>query len=392
MSIKEQHIEAKTSGLPEYVKKGIVFFVLFRFLFVILSMLFETVPFICYDDQFIYNKIGDLTTSEILNKMAFRNNYYLISSVLNNFELNEYITGTRILNFFLMIYSMILLNKIAEILDFDITTRKYLTLMIVISPYYIIHSMVQLREVICLVCVLYLFYSFFYYEKFKKINWIKLIIVSVILYFTRTYVIEVFLLVFLFFKLRHSKWYTKFALVLFVLILFLFFVNNWEYMYVLEHKFEHYILDSSKSTGLLSKFHITGFGNLYNLFFLVPFVQLGNLPGAYQVEYYTSNSWANWLTFSAGIFAFNLPYFWNNIITIFRNKGNDLKKSILFFYFVFILIIAIAEPTNARFSFFITPIYFLFSIEGFVTLVSKDRKKLLIGLLFALMPYIYLLR
>lgn len=375
----------------------IIFFSLYflaRLLFSIISMLMNTVPFICYDDYFIYDKIQQLTKERILNLFAFRNCYYLICMYLNKIRFFDVITGPRILNVILFYFVCLKIRSIAELLSYDKKTQKIIMCLFALSPYFIIYSMIPLREVICAWGVVYILWDFLRYEKGMKINKLLLIFFFIILYFTRVYILEVLLFVIASFKCRKSKWYIKYIIVILILLSALYFIKYSDtYLYVLNDKVEHYINNNIKSTGHLSKLSINKVSDLYKLFLLIPYVQMLPLPGAVE-PYYTFNSWSGWITLFSGISAFNIPYFWIHIYRIFKyrdkDKNKELETVIAIFYIIFLILIALTNPGNARFFFFINPVFYLFGINEFVRMKSMNNRNLLYGLFAVSIPYIYL--
>lgn len=381
-------------SINESVLELCVLYFEIRIMFLVISQMFNTTPFICYDDQFIYHTIDELSREQIVHyTFTFRNNYYLLSMFLNKFEWTEYYSAARLLNVFLLFIIILQLRQLLNILCIDRSATKSILLVIALSPYFVIYSVVQLREIICLWGMITLFSMFLQYEKTHRLRNIRIIIVSIILYTTRTYVLEAVLLVFALYKLRNGKWYYKVAICIAALIVVLLFSSNVDYMYVLNNKYEHYVMAGNGATGLLSKLSINGPLDLYKLFFLIPYEQISPLPGTYET-YYTSNSWAAWITFVSGISSFFLPYFWLEVAnTIKKRKILDYEYRLLLLlvYFLFIIIIASTQPGNSRFMFFVTPIYYIFSIIGMQRLCKKKSKNLIVGLIFACIPYLYLL-
>ena len=380
--------------LPSYIIVAILTCIFLRVLFLCVSALFDTVPYICFDDLHIYRTIEAMKVDEILNKLVFRNIYYMISLYLNPYSFGEYISAARALNFVVFILLIVKLDEIMELFDVDKKTRKILSMLLAISPYYIIYSLVQLREVLCAYFVLYLFCAFVSFEKNKKIPWIRVVAVAILLYYTRTYVIEVLAVILICYKSKGSKWYIKFLLVTIIVFAVWYFINDEYYMYVLNNKFNFYVTgeESGGGSGLLSKIKITGIHNIYNILFLIPYSQITPLPGAYQTEYYDFNSWASLITYASGIAAFFLPYFWSNTIsTLFSKKKSVYPKLLLVFYLCFLLIIAATEAHNSRFMFFTTPIFYFFGVEGFVKAKQADVKNILLGVICMFIPYFYIL-
>lgn len=378
--------------IPSYLMIVLLGVVFARILFLFISYVFETVPYICYDDLYIYSTIEKMSTAQIINRLTFRNIYPMISMYLNPYRIGEYISAARLLNVVVFILMIVKIDKIAEMLDFSIQTRRSLALVFAFSPFFIIYSMVQLREVLCAYFVIYLFWVFISFEKKRHFSWIRALVIAILLYYTRTYILEALLAIIILYKAKDGKWYIKCLLALFVVVLVGYFLRDVNYMYVLNDKIEFYVKDEDIGGGFLSKIQVTGLENIYNLLFLIPFVQISPLPSSFQTEYYDFNSWASIVTYASGIAAFFVPYFWLNALKVFFSKNGPIySKLILLFYLAFVVLIAVIEPQNARFMFFTTPIFYFFGVDGFVKLKQQNPKNILLGFACMFVPYLYLL-
>ncbi|MBR2876538.1 MAG: hypothetical protein IKC01_05325 [Clostridia bacterium] len=378
--------------LPSYLMMAIMGAIFARCLFLFVSRLLETVPFICYDDLYIYSAIEEMSAAQIKNRIVFRNIYPMISMILNPYHIGEYISAARLLNAVVFILMIVKLDKIAEMVDVPEKTKKALALVFAFSPYFIIYSMVQLREVLCAYFVVYLFWAFISFEKKRHFSWVKTLIIAALLYYTRTYVLEVIVAIIALYKAKDSKWYVKLMLALFLVAAVGYFLSDADYMYVLNDKIEFYVTEETLGGGFLSRIEVTGIENLYNLFLLLPFVQISPLPSSFQTEYYDSNSWAAIITYASGIAAFFVPYFWLNTIRVLFSKESQVySKLMLLFYLAFVGLIAIIEPQNARFMFFTIPIFYFFGVDGFIKIRQENPKNIIWGLLFMFVPYLYIL-
>ena len=379
-----------TITIPRGFGKLLLVFFGVRIVLIIITQLTRATPFLCYDDFYTYDKITTLSSAKISSQIDFRNCYYMICMYLNRIRIGEYITGTRILNVILYFFLCFKIYRISKLLGYENKTCKTILIFMMISPYYVIYSMVPLREILCAFCVFYLFWAFLRFEKEQKINWITFIIIAALLYFVRVYILEVLLFFILLYKLKDSHWGIKILLLVIVGFSVIYLFSSKTYLYVLNDKMEHYVYNGITSTGVLSKIAVTGFNNVYNLVFLLPFVQLIPLPGAYDI-YYTSNSWSAWITFFSGVAGFVLPYFWMHIYGVFRDKSKSLERVLALFYLAFVIIIAVAEPGNSRFFFFTTPVFYLFGVSEFILKFRKNPKNILFGCVCACIPYLYLL-
>lgn len=381
----------RTIKVSNYIIKAIFLYIIVRILFISITVITKALPFTCYDDYYIYNEITELSQERILNLFIFRNCYYLLCMCLNKIRFFQYITGTRILNVVIYLFTCIKIYNITRYLDFDRRTSRTITTFMILSPYYIIYSMAELREIICVWGIVYLIWTLFRYEKEHKINWFKTILMMVLLYFTRVYILEILVLSIMAYKFRNSS--PKFKILLisvaFMTCGYFIFVNRY-YLYVLNDKIRNYVFNESVELGLLSKLQIRRFSDIYKLIFLIPYVQISPLPGAIE-SYYSFNSWNGYLTMCSGIAAFVLPYFWLHIYRLFKYKKLELERIIGNFYLIFIVVLASTEPANARFSFFITPIYYIFGIREFNMRIRNNITSVLLGLVFFCIPYLYLL-
>ncbi len=355
----------------------------------ILTFYTNASPYICYDDYYTYDKLNSITASEIANWLNFRNIYYLICPVLNRIRFFNYISGPRILNFILFYILCIKLKEIAELLGYDKKNIKLMLIIFALSPYYTVFSMVSLREVICSYCVVYIFWAFFCYLKRGKTNILGILIIAVVLYFTRVYILEVLAFVIGIYMLLHSNFKAKSFFFLAALILLVYILINWDkYLYVLNNKFNGYVVDSTHGTGMLSRLEIHKISDIYKLAILIPFFQISPIPGAIH-QSLTENSWSGWISYFSGVAAFFVPYCWIHIYKIIKKMSAELN--IVVFYLIFIVVIAVTKPDNSRFGFFLTPFFYLFGCLEFKKMQSKSPANIIIGILFAAIPYMYLL-
>lgn len=383
------HIKKRTkyNGVNYFTLKVIMCFLVVRIFIIVLSGLLNTTPFLCYDDLNIYDKITSLYDFEIRHWFNFRNCYYWICTVFNNIRIGEVLTGTRILNTVLWFITCFNLKSIVTYLGYSNKSVKIITLFMAVSPVYAFYSMVPLREVLCAWTVVSLIELFLKYEINHEISWIKICFFSVLLFFVRTGVLEMMLVVFWGYKFKDGKAHIKILLGILTLVLLTYFMTNENYMYVLNNKFENYLSRESALHGMLSLIEVKKPLDFYKFVLLIPYVQLIPLPGTHE-SFYTQNSWSNWITMFACLQAFVFPFFWKYVI---RGKKSVLEKLVLLFYFIALIILSLSQPNNSRFFFFISPIYYIFGLNSMVLSLEKSKRNIIGGCLFAILPYVYLL-
>ena len=392
MITKEKNISPSLLSVGSEPAIFVFVFVVSRAIFIVISVAFNTAPYICSDDLFLYSKITNDNIGQYLyNAFIWRNNYYFISSVLNNYGINEYFSASRLLNIILMLSLLLKLHKITVYMDIDRKTRIAFLVFLSCYPYYIIYSFVQLREILCLWGVVSLFEVFFRYIKEGKINWIYTVGIAVILYTTRTGILEIMVILFFYYIIKDKKFGYRALMMICLIVMIFLFLSNSDYMYVIGDKFEVYFNSETQRTeGMLSQLRVKSILDIYKLIILLPYVQISPLPYGYLQEL-SLNSWGAQLTFLAGIPAFLLPYFWTECIDVLKKRIDELQWILIIFYLIFLVLIAISQPNNARFPFFISPIYYLFSIKRLFKSSINGPILLLAGMTFFTIPYFYML-
>lgn len=379
--------KSKGIKIGKNVLYSVFLFALLRLILWGASSAFGTQPFLCYDDLNIYDKISGLSSREIMHWFTFRNCFYFVCNIFNNIRLGEYLTGTRILNVFLWFFTCFKIKGICELLGYERKISNTIFRFFMISPLYVIYSLSALREVICAWGVCCLLYAFLRYDKEGSINWVTTISMTIILFFTRTGIVEILGVVILAYILREGKWYVKSLLAIAVIVAIIVFFRSENYIYVVNNKVTAYLQSDSTLTGKLSFIEVRSFKDIYKFILLIPYVQMIPLPGAFET-FYTFNSWSAWVTLFSGISAFFLPFFW---IFVFKSKKSSAEKVILLFYLVMTILLSMIQPNNSRFFFFATPIYYMFGIKCFIDNTRNKPNNVLLGVLFAVVPYAYLL-
>lgn len=379
----------KGINIDRYSCFVIFIFLTIRLILIIVTEFSGSTPFLVYDDYMIYNRITRLDNFDLENTLIFRNCYYWICLYLNKIRLGSYFTGTRILNVLLWYHACIKIKNIASLFKYDEKVTRSCFVFMAASPIFVFYSMVPLRECLCAWLVINLICTFLSYENGLNINYISVICELIILYFIRTGILEALIIVILLYKFKTFKPYLKIILIIFTFAILYNLFHSFNYMYVINDKLQSYIFNDKVSTGFFARLSINKISDVYKLIILIPLVQIIPLPGAFEKTLFSWNSWGAWITLFAAIPAFFLPYFWSYV---YNMRKSNLEKVVLLFYFIMVVILAVSNPSNSRFFFFTTPIYYLFGIRGFYLKKDKNRKNVIYGILFSIIPYLYLLK
>ncbi|NFO47804.1 hypothetical protein FDB40_12860 [Clostridium botulinum] len=368
---------------------GFFIYLISRIIFLMLSVSLRLQPFLSYDDVFFYDPISVEQLNPLKYYLIHKEIFYVIAAICNKLRINELLTGTRLFNFTIYFLCCICIRRICIRLNYNKNISNKIFICFLVLPYYLFYSVSTYKDILCMYSVLALFDMYLSHRNKEKISLLNLIILSSALYFVRFGIFESFIALILGIELIEKKNYKKFGILIFIITIGVVIFMNSNYSYVFMDKYNAYVLgghSSKGSAGLLGKFEVTSIKNVYNIIPLVIYGQITPLPGTYMSEYLQSNSWGAMIGYFGFISAFLIPYFWDYIFCVNKNKH---EKIIITFYILWIISIMITNPGTNRFLFFITPIFYFISINNLI----RNFKKIYLltsGLVCFTIPFIYL--
>lgn len=335
-------------------------FLITRVGLLLLSNIFNLIPYMSYDDYIQYDRITLKTSSTIFYYLRIRQIFLWICAVLNTFHINDYINGPRIFNLILSLFICIDLKQLSQYIGFDKKKSKKFIIFFIILPFYIIFLSSEYKDVLCLYLTLKFFIFYFEYIEHKQINYGKLLICSLLLYFCRYGVLESLIIFFTMdYIIRTKKFrYKLFTIIAIITIFSAIFSYDSTYFIIMLQKMARFTEDVS-STGLLSKIAVRSIKDIWKLPLLIFYGQISPLPT--NKPDLGINSWSSVLGIISFFQYFFVPFFWYSVLF---QKKNQKEKLLLYFYFIWLIILLIASPAIQRFHFFISFIFYIFSYKG----------------------------
>lgn len=342
-----------------------------RVIFLIFVSLSEIPPYLCYDEENVYAQVKGIEI-EYMVWIKARQIYYILSSWMNYFYINEFINLSRTINIALLGMTCLEVRKTTDYFEWPRHSAKVLSVCILLAPYYLFCTSFRIKDILCMYLTCKLLNYYFYYLKRNKIKWLEAGLYFLVLWGVRWGVAESILLI----CLGEQAWRNKKKRMLYLLTggvilaaVFCIAFSNATYRSLFSQKLLYFSFDI-ESTGFLSHLVVRNVKEIYKLVLLLPFTLVMPI-GNWKIWKMEPIYWSNIMGLFSFVQFFLLPSFY---YYIFRIRKTEPEKLAALFFCIWHIVLSIASPHNFRHLIFITPFFYMFSIRA---LMGKRKKMLL---------------